>query len=293
MTKQEQLDSISDHKRTPSPSAAFVAIFATLFIMGGTAKGYLGDQWILPIHHKDGGGWVQWSGAGYDGTDAFEAQGMDPVRRVYWALGGLSTSNTVFPTTTEQYTIEWFQPTTGATSWQPIESQFRGVDGENWPIDSKIPWVGSYSQNHQYIGADGSAGTPGAWTTTGPGPHTPNSTNYNAGDNGIYMWLTRGSWLYAKWDFGWSIDHTWSALRLTQVTITRPVIQSVSKSGDTLTLTWSAGGGGNYQVQYKTNLSQVGWSNLGDPIPATNLTTSASDVNPPDASRFYRVLVLP
>ena len=32
------------------------------------------------------------------------------------------------------------------------------------------------------------------------------------------MWLTRNSWLYAKWDFTWSIDHTWSALRLTQVT---------------------------------------------------------------------------
>jgi hypothetical protein len=107
------------------------------------------------------------------------------------------------------------------------------------------------------------------------------------------MWLTRGAYLYAKWDFSWGIRHTWSALRLTQVTITRPVIQSVSKSGNTLTLTWSAGGGGHYQVQYKTSLSQVGWSNLGDPIPATNSITRASDVNPPDARRFYRVQVLP
>jgi hypothetical protein len=32
------------------------------------------------------------------------------------------------------------------------------------------------------------------------------------------MWLKKGSWLYAKWDYGWDIDHTWSAIRLTQVT---------------------------------------------------------------------------
>jgi hypothetical protein len=208
-------------------------------------------------------------------------------------LKGLSISNTVVPITTEQYTIEWFQTPNQSSEWQPIESQFRGVDGEIYPNDPKIPWVGSYGTSHQYIGAQGITGGDGTWIPTGPGPHTPNSPNYNAGDNGIYMWLTRGSWLYAKWDFPWSIQHTWSALRLTQVTITRPVIQSVSKSGDTLTLTWSAGGGGNYQVQYKTNLSQVGWSNLGGTIPATSLTTSASDVNPPDACRFYRVQVLP
>jgi hypothetical protein len=32
------------------------------------------------------------------------------------------------------------------------------------------------------------------------------------------MWLTSGSWLYAKWDFPFPVDRSWSALRLTQVT---------------------------------------------------------------------------
>ncbi len=32
------------------------------------------------------------------------------------------------------------------------------------------------------------------------------------------MWLTAGSWMYAKWDFGFTINRSWSALRLTQVT---------------------------------------------------------------------------
>jgi hypothetical protein len=33
------------------------------------------------------------------------------------------------------------------------------------------------------------------------------------------MWLTRGSWTYAKWDFPFEIDRAWSAIRLTQVTL--------------------------------------------------------------------------
>ena len=185
-----------------------------------------------------------------NGTTAYEAVGADPVRRVYWALNGLSVSNTVFPITTEQYTIEWFQPTAGKTDWQPIESQFHGVNGETYPNDPWIPWAGAYGTSHQYIAAPGTVGGAGTWITTGPGPQTPDSPSYNAGPIGIYMWLTRGSWLYAKWDFFPplnNIDHTWSALRLTQVTITRPVNSTLAtKSGNTITLTWKAGGGGDY-----------------------------------------------
>ena len=32
------------------------------------------------------------------------------------------------------------------------------------------------------------------------------------------MWLMKGSWMYAKWDFGWDITRCWSAIRLTQIT---------------------------------------------------------------------------
>jgi hypothetical protein len=294
MTNPEELNLSFNEQQPPRFLSACLTIFATLLIMGGTAKGYPGDQWILPIDHKEGSGFVSWGGAGYDGTSAIEAAYPDPVKRVFWALNGLSTTNnSPVPITTEQYTIEWFQPTYGETDWQPIESMFGGSAGENWPIDSRIPWVGAYNSNHQYIGAEGTAGAEGTWRPTGPGPHVPSSPNYNAGPDGMYMWLTRGSYLYAKWDFTWSTDHTWSALRLTQVTVTRPVITAISKSGNTVTLTWSAGGGGNYQVQYKSNLSQVDWSNLGDTIPANNLITSFSDVNPPDARRYYRIQLLP
>lgn len=295
MTEQEEPDHTSyANSQFPRLSALAATLLVTV-MMENPVKGGLGDQWILPINHADGSPWLIEYGAGYNGADTYEYDNFGlpaPVHRVYWTLDGLSvgTSNAV-PTTTEQYTIEWWQPTSGGADWQPIESQFRGVDGEVWPIDPEIPWAGTAGQNHQWIGAEGIAGMPGDWTITGPGPHTPNSANYNAGDNGIYMWLTRGSWLYAKWDFGFRIDHTWSALRLTQVTVTRPVIQSVSKSGNTITLTWTASAENNYQVQYKTNLTQTNWINLGGTTPGASPTATASDVNPPEASRFYRVEV--
>jgi len=301
MIKQEELDHTSHaNRQSPRLAVAAAASLAALTIMMGTsAKGNPGDQWILPVLRVDGSGWTIGYGEGYDYGNTYEYDSEfsgypAPVVRVYWSLTGLSegTLNPV-PTTTEQYTIEWWQPSTAGTDWQPIESQFRGVDGEAWPIEPKIPWAGTFEQNHQWIGAQGSAGTAGTWVSTGPGPHTPNSADYNAGDNGIYMWLTRGSWLYAKWDFSWGIDHTWSALRLTQVTetVTRPVIQSVSKSGNTITLIWSALANKTYQVQYRTNLAQTDWINLGGTTPGSSPTATASDVNPPDASRFYRVQV--
>jgi hypothetical protein len=293
MTKPEKLDSIIKLRRRLLPLAALLAVSAALFILGGTAKGEPGDQWILPIDHTQGSGFTTQSGAGYNGTDALEASGMDGVRRVYWALSGLSvgTGNPV-PTTTELYSIEWYEPTQGGIDWQPIESQFHGAAGETWPVDASIPWAGAYGANHQYIGANTAAR--GTWATTGPGPQAPASDDFNAGPNGIYLWLTSGSWLYAKWDFGWSIDHTWSALRLTQQTGTynKPVIQSVSKVGDAVMLTWSASAGIDYQVQYKTNLTQVSWDNLGGSVSGTSPTSSASDDNPPETCRFYRVIRL-
>lgn len=178
-----------------------------------------GEQWILPIDHLNGGGWIEHPGDGYGGTSAWEGNTMDGVRRVYWELSGLGSLGNPVPGTTELYTLEWWRPLSGAANWQPIESQIKGVNGETFPMETLIPWDGAFGTNHEYIGAEN--GTAGSWVATGPGPHTPESAAQNAGANGIYMWLgghTSASWLYAKWDYGWAIDHTWSALRLTQVT---------------------------------------------------------------------------
>jgi hypothetical protein len=193
------------------------------------------DVWILGIHHIDNqGAFTPYSGAGYSGAqssgdaqyvgNAYYRFGNDGVSRVYWQLsgnaivGGQPTGNPV-PTTTELYKIDFYGTSApGNNDWQPIEGDFNGSasgDGEG-QMDSAIPWAGEFGTNHQWIAADQK--TVGQFRATGPGPHTPNSASYNAGSNGIYMWLTSGSWLYAKWNFGYNLGKSWSAIRLTQAT---------------------------------------------------------------------------
>jgi hypothetical protein len=72
-----------------------------------------------------------------------------------------------------------------------------------------------------------------------------------------------------------------------------PVFQSAASAGGAITLTWSALLGVSYQLQYTTSLSAPNWTNLGPPISAISGATAASDVQPADPQRFYRVVLAP
>lgn len=72
-----------------------------------------------------------------------------------------------------------------------------------------------------------------------------------------------------------------------------PVFQKVVRSGASLLLTWTSVAGRTYQLQSTTNLPPTNWVNLGGPVLATNVTTTASDVVGPDRRRLYRVALLP
>jgi len=72
-----------------------------------------------------------------------------------------------------------------------------------------------------------------------------------------------------------------------------PTFQSITPTNSAVILTWNAIEGRNYQVQYKTNLTQPGWINFLGPIMATTVTASASNHISVDPQRFYRVLFLP
>jgi hypothetical protein len=65
---------------------------------------------------------------------------------------------------------------------------------------------------------------------------------------------------------------------------------SAAQSGTNLVITFPTLGGFNYQVQYKTNLTDPTWLSLGSPITGNNGNKSVSD---PDnkGTRFYRVQV--
>lgn len=60
-----------------------------------------------------------------------------------------------------------------------------------------------------------------------------------------------------------------------------------------MVFTWSAAIGQTYQVQFKTNLNQTGWNDLGGVMNATNPITMGSDPVGPGPRRLYRVGLLP
>jgi hypothetical protein len=201
---------------------------AILALCTSPMMGAPGDQWILGIDHINNQGntpFTTYVGGGYSGPQSsgapqyvgnaygYASTGAVGVNRVYWALGGNSVNNnTPVPTDVKLYKVEFYGTTeAGHDDWQPVESQIDGIVGEDYPFDSEIPWPGQFGTNHQYIANPGA--DDGQWHVLGPGPQadaTPPA-------DGTMMWLKAGSWLYAKWDFSFGIDRSWSAIRLTQV----------------------------------------------------------------------------
>jgi hypothetical protein len=72
-----------------------------------------------------------------------------------------------------------------------------------------------------------------------------------------------------------------------------PALQTITASSQTIQISWSTRSNLTYQVQCCSDLTQSGWSNLGNPITATNSTATASDPINPGSQRFYRVALLP
>jgi subtilase family serine protease len=71
--------------------------------------------------------------------------------------------------------------------------------------------------------------------------------------------------------------------------IAAPSFQSVTQSGNTVWLNWTALTGLPYQLQYRTNLTQGSWINLGSVVTATNMVMTIPDVPGSDPQRYYRI----
>lgn len=84
-----------------------------------------------------------------------------------------------------------------------------------------------------------------------------------------------------------------NVFRLTVVPPAAPVIQSVTQTNGTLTLTWTTEAGAVYQPQFLADLSSTNWTNLGPPITASGTTLGATDSIANASQRFYRVALLP
>ncbi len=136
---------------------------------------------------------------------------------------------------------------------------------------------------------------------------TPNQ--FNASWNGATLYsqsdLPAFGWTYMQYiapatgpnttlQFGFEDDPAGLGLDdITVQAIPAPDIQSVTEDAGTISFTWGALPGLSYQVQYTADLGSPNWTNLGGALSATTGTLSASDSNPSDSQRFYRVVLIP
>jgi hypothetical protein len=110
------------------------------------------------------------------------------------------------------------------------------------------------------------------------------SFNSNAQENSVVA---------LKGGLGFALDvnngvvaFTYSLPAAPSVTIT-----SVAYAPASVTLTWNnTFDGHGYQVQYKNNLLDHAWTNLGSPVTATDATASYTDTTATGATRFYQVI---
>ena len=148
-----------------------------------------------------------------------------------------------------------------------------------------------------YFGvAGGLALVPGTYHVFGNNGTTPYYGSVNSGSNtALNSDLASGAPISASQlylDLTTASDHLPVVADYTiPITVPAPVFQSVTGTGGTVTFTWSAVASVVYQLQYRTNLAQGNWSNLGSAITATNAVMSASDSIGPDPQRFYRLLL--
>jgi hypothetical protein len=94
--------------------------------------------------------------------------------------------------------------------------------------------------------------------------------------------------------FGFQNDPSYFGMDdVTVIPLVAPTIQSVTRTNGNLRIAWSSIPGLVYRVQYKTNLVQANWINLGGGVTASGITTTVSDPIGPDPRRFYHVVLVP
>ena len=151
--------------------------------------------------------------------------------------------------------------------------------------------------NVYYAVAGGLALVPGTYHVFGNNGKTPYYGSMNSGSNTALnnRLVTNGpvfisaAQLYL--DLTTASDHLPVVADYTiPITVPAPVLQSVTGTGGTVRFTWSAVVSAVYQLQYRTNLAQGNWNNLGSAFTATNAVMSAADSIGPDPQRFYRLL---
>jgi len=73
----------------------------------------------------------------------------------------------------------------------------------------------------------------------------------------------------------------------------QPVILSLQVTNGNAVITWSSVATKNYQLQYKTNLTDVTWTEVAPSITATGATTTTTNAVGATSQRFFRIRLMP
>jgi hypothetical protein len=127
------------------------------------------------------------------------------------------------------------------------------------------------------------------------------STNviFNQVNMGAFGWskmqfVVNASASVTTLQFGFRNDNDSFALdNVSVLPVPAPAFQEPAQFNGSIQLAWTALSGLQYQVQYKTNLAQSNWINLGGVLTAATNPMTLSDNIGPDPQRFYRVVLLP
>ena len=74
--------------------------------------------------------------------------------------------------------------------------------------------------------------------------------------------------------------------------VPQPQIESITKSGTDVTLVWSSLAGQTYHLQYKTDLTVAGWTDVEGDVLATGATATKTVSVGTATHRFYRISVV-
>ena len=139
-----------------------------------------------------------------------------------------------------------------------------------------------------------SGATPNQFSARWNGAYVLNQTNLPAfGWTNLLFFVTATS-SNTSLQFGFRNDQNYfgfDAVSVTNVPAIR--LQPPVRTNSLVRLAWNGLDGLVYQLQYKTNLTQSAWLNLGVAFTATNATVSTNDTPGADRQRFYRLLVWP
>jgi hypothetical protein len=139
-----------------------------------------------------------------------------------------------------------------------------------------------------------SAGTPNQFVASWNGATVINQLNLGALDWTNEQFIVTATSGSTAIQFGFRNDPSYFGFDDVSVTpVSSPVFQSLNITTNTVRLTWSSMGGVGYQLQYKTNLTQASWVNLGNPIRSTGSSVTATDAPGADPQRFYRLIMQP